>query len=230
MRSILIVIGILLSGAGGAARARAALIADPVGDFLSTYTGPQDAGLDVVAHEVTLVGDRLNFFGRMAGPVAPTQAFGGVYLFGVDRGLGTPRFTNTPPAPPVIGPGVVWDVIIRVSANGTGSYLNNLAGTTTALDPADISISSNELTASVPISLMLPGSTRPAAEWTYNLWPRNGAGSNVQVSDLAPDNSNSPVHVVPEPASLLLCAMSGLGLLGRHRRRKTRRFAVNHQC
>src|SRR3954469_18786870 len=115
MRNALIVICLLLAGLQVAARA--ALISDPAGDFLSTYTGPQDAGLDVVAHEVTLVGDRMNFFGRMAGPVAPTQAIGGVYLFGVDRGSGTPRFTNTPPAPPVIGPGVVWDVIIRVSAN-----------------------------------------------------------------------------------------------------------------
>ena len=57
---------------------------DPVGDFLPTYTGPQDPGLDVVAHEVVFLEDqgRVIFFGQMAGPIAPTQAIGGLYLFG----------------------------------------------------------------------------------------------------------------------------------------------------
>jgi hypothetical protein len=43
------------------------------GDFLSTYTGRHDAGLDVLSHEVRLAGDRLIISGRMAGPIAPTQ-------------------------------------------------------------------------------------------------------------------------------------------------------------
>src|SRR5262245_7621242 len=75
-------------------RAVPAIISDPTGDILPTYTGVQDPGLDVVAHEVVYLEDQaqLVFFGRMTGPVAPTQAVGGLYLFGVDRGLGTPRF------------------------------------------------------------------------------------------------------------------------------------------
>jgi hypothetical protein len=72
--------GTLLILAVWLAPAHAALIPDPVGDFLSTYTGPHDPGLDVLAHEVTLVGDRLNFFGQMAGPIAPTQEIGGLYV------------------------------------------------------------------------------------------------------------------------------------------------------
>ena len=36
-------------------------------------------------------------------------------------------------------------------------------------------INGNEFTASVPLSLMLPAATRPPEEWTYNLWPRNSA-------------------------------------------------------
>ena len=100
----LIAVGLLLAGLNGPVRAGP--IFDPLGDFLPTYTGAQDAGLDVFSHEVTLVGDRLNFFGRMAGPIAPTQAVGGLYLIGVDRGLGTPRFLNSPAAPPTIGPNV----------------------------------------------------------------------------------------------------------------------------
>ncbi len=43
-----------------------AAFTDPVGDFLPTYTGPQDPGLDVVAHEVVFLEDqdRVVFSGR----------------------------------------------------------------------------------------------------------------------------------------------------------------------
>ena len=52
----------------------------------------------VLAHQVTVAGDRVVLFSRMAGPIAPTQAVGGLFLIGMDRGLGTPRFTRgTPP-------------------------------------------------------------------------------------------------------------------------------------
>jgi hypothetical protein len=48
------------------------------------------------------------------------------------------------------------------------------------------------------VSLLLPAATRPPAEWTYNLWPRNGViiGQNQHVSDLAPDDGNSPVQAI----------------------------------
>jgi hypothetical protein len=174
-------------------RAVPAAIADPVGDFLPTYTGVQDPGLDVVAHEVVLLEDRMVFSGQMAGSVGPTQAVGGLYLFGVDRGLGTPRFLA---GSPQIGPHVVWDAVLRINPNGTGNFNNLLAGVNTPLNPADIHINGNEFTASVPLTLLMPAATRPPGEWTYNLWPRNGVGQNVQVSDLAPDDGNSPVQTV----------------------------------
>jgi hypothetical protein len=184
-------VGLLVAGSVGSARADE--IADPVGDFLPTYTGPQDPGLDVVAHEVTLLGDRIIFFGRMAGPIAPTQAIGGLYLTGLDRGRGTPRFrASTPP----IGPNVLWDLIVRINPDGSGLVNNQAAGAVTPLNRGDISIHGNEFTASVPLSLLLPAATRPPQEWTYNLWPRNGivVGQNQHVSDLAPDDDNSPVQ------------------------------------
>jgi hypothetical protein len=174
-----------------------AAISDPVGDFLPTYTGPQLPGMDVVAHEVVVLEDqgRVIFSGRMAGPVADMQAIGGLYLFGVDRGQGTPRFLT---ATPVVGPNVVWDAIVRVNPDGTGQVNNVLAGVITPLDPADISISGDEFTASVPLGLLMPSATRPPQEWTYNLWPRTGIvrGTNVHVSDLAPDDGNSPVQTI----------------------------------
>ena len=103
--------------------AHAAVILDPADDFLPTFSGPHDPGFDVVAHEVTLSGDRMVFFGRMAGPVAPTQALGGLYLFGVDRGLGTPRFLG---GTPIIGPNVMWDSVVRVNPSGDGQLFRGL--------------------------------------------------------------------------------------------------------
>jgi hypothetical protein len=169
-------------------------IPDPAGDFLPTYTGPQHPGLDVVAHEVIVLGNRLIVFGRMAGPIAPTQEIGGLYLFGMDRGQGTPRFLGgTPP----IGPNVLWDLIVRINPNGTGLVNNQVAGVITPLNPADIIINGNEFLASVPLALLQPAATRPPEKWTYNLWPRNGVvvGQNQHVSDLAPDDGNSQVQV-----------------------------------
>ena len=171
----------------------ATLFTDPVGDILPSYTGPQLPGLDVVAHQVVFLEDqgRVIFFGRMNGSIAETQSVNGVYIIGVDRGLGTPRFLTSPPAPPEIGPNVVWDSALRINPNGTGNFNNIAAGINTALNPADIHINGNEFTASVPLSLMLPAATRPPQEWTYNLWPRNGLipGQNQHVSDLAPDKA-----------------------------------------
>jgi hypothetical protein len=169
---------------------------DPVGDFLPTYTtGPQLPGMDVVEYDVVLVEDRMVFSGRMAGSIAATEEIGGLYLVGVDRGQGTPRFTT---GTPVIGPNVTWDLIVRVNPNGTGLVNNQIAGVITPLDPANIQIEGDSFTASVPLSLLMPAATLPPEEWTYNLWPRNSViiGQNQHVSDLAPDDGNAPVRVV----------------------------------
>jgi len=183
------------------ASARSSTIADEAGDFLPTYAGPHDPGLDVLAHQTTLAADRLILYGRMAGPVAPTQEVGGLYVWGIDRGRGTPRFRNGTPA---IGPNVVWDLIVRVNPDGTGLVNNQVAGVVTPLSPDDIRIDGTNITASVPLSVLMNGATRPPDQWTYNLWPRNGIvpGQNQHVSDLAPDDGNSPVEVLSRPGSV----------------------------
>jgi hypothetical protein len=171
-------------------------IPDAVGDFLPGYDGVDDPGLDVIAHRVLLTKTRMIFCGKMAGPIAPTQNIGGLYIIGVDRGSGTPRFRGRLPE---IGPNVVWDSVVRVNPDGTGLFNNVIAGGPTTIDPADITIDGDEFSISVPLSMMLPGATLPPELWTYNLWPRNSAviGNNAAVPDLAPDDGNSPVRMVP---------------------------------
>src|SRR3954447_4328802 len=193
----------VLGGSDGinvSASPRSNTISDPRGDFLPSYTGAALPGLDVVAHQVTLAGDRVLFYGKMAGPIAPTQDVRGLFLIGLDRGLGTPRFTR---GTPVIGPNVKWDSVVRINADGTGNYANQIIGTpplgvVTILDPADIRIDGNHFTASLPLGLFMPGATRPPEQWTYNLWPRNAVviGQNQHVTDLAPDDGNAPVQVL----------------------------------
>src|SRR5204862_7866501 len=73
---------------------------------------------------------------------------------------------------------------------------DHAAGVSATPGQADVSVGGNEFTASVPLGLLTPAATRPPQEWTYNLWPRNGVGKNVQVSDLAPDDGNSPVQAI----------------------------------
>jgi uncharacterized protein (TIGR03118 family) len=187
-------------------------ILDPEGDFLPTYEGPLDPALDVVAHEVRIVGDRLEFFGRMAGPIGvATQPENGFYLFGIDRGLGTARFLA---GSPIIGPNVTWDIVVRVNRDGTGHINHPLTGLRTLLDPADIQINGNELIASVPLSQLTPAPAplRPPEQWTYNLWPRIGEirGQNQLVSDLAPDDGNSPVRAqISGPARFIFASETG---------------------
>ena len=215
--AVLLAVAVAFAARSGEVRAN--LISDSLGDFLPTYTGVQDPGLDVVAHEVRLAGDRLIFSGRMAGPIAPTQAVGGIYVTGLDRGQGTPLFLDPPDAPPIIGPNVLFDSVLVINPIGTGVFVNLVAGTPPMpLNPADITISGNEYVANLPLSVFLPAATSPPGEWTYNLWPRNGLGLNVQVSDLAPDDGNSAV--IPEPSSLGLACLVALGLVGYGWRRR----------
>src|SRR4051812_9606190 len=67
----LLAAGLLFAGPTGLAHADE--IPDPAGDILPTYTGVVLPGMDVLAHRVTFEGDRVVFYGRMAGPIAPTQ-------------------------------------------------------------------------------------------------------------------------------------------------------------
>ena len=75
----------------------AALISDPAGDFLPSYTGPQNGDLDVLSAQVFFNGSDFRFTSTLNGAIGATP--NAIYVWGIDRGAGTPGF-------PTIAPGV----------------------------------------------------------------------------------------------------------------------------
>jgi hypothetical protein len=217
--------GVLWTVSGIAA---AAPITDPVGDFLPTYLAsgrPAGADLDVVSAEVIYHpgSHQFEFIGTMAGAIGSTPAAGGespLYVWGVDRGQGTERFLAGSPS---IGDGVAFDSVIILRPNGTITVnLFGLGGGATNLVGA--LINGNTISAFLSESL-LPSTGDAFSAYTWNLWPRFGAGLNAQISDFGPneavgaiDAANAPVSV-PEPSTM---ALFGIGALAIARRRQKR--------
>lgn len=175
---------------------------DPIGDFLSVYTGPANGDLDVVAVGAFLSGpDEVVLSGTHAGLVGTTP--GAAYVWGIDRGAGTEPF---PTLDPPTGEGVSFDAVVVLLPDGTGSFIDLAAGAPPQpLDPASISISGPTISVTLPSSL-LPSQGLDFADYGYNLWPRfapDGVdpGDNTQVSDFAPDASTfvARPNEPPEP-------------------------------
>jgi hypothetical protein len=102
-------IAILTAGiALATASAANAQAADPAGDFLPTYTGPQNGDLDVLSTGAIYDGTNFRFFATLNGNVGTTS--GAFYVWGVDRGAGVAGFG-------ALAPGVLFDttVIARTS-------------------------------------------------------------------------------------------------------------------
>jgi hypothetical protein len=183
---------------------------DPVNDFIPSFIGPHNADLDVLTSEVTLQGSQLVFNARLAGPVGTTA--GSLYVLGLDRGAGTSRF-------PVIAPGVLFDEVLAVTGGGVATVRDLISGTATTLPAGATTITGDFLTVSFPVSLA-PSLGLAPSNYTWNLWPRTGAGIDSQISDFAPDNSNVRVTVaaVPEPGTVALFGLGAVGLMAIRRR------------
>ena len=192
---------------------KAAVITDPAGDFLPSYTGPKNGDLDVIRAEVTFDGSNFLFTSTQAASVGLTT--GGFYVWGVNRGTGLQGF-------PAIAPGVLFDSVVILNPAGGSTVRDLITSTSTAI--SNISFSGATISGTVPLSA-LPSRGFAPSQYTVNLWPRfGGVTGDPSISDFAPDNSNALVttSAVPEPSTISLFGMAVCGILGvfRFRRKK----------
>lgn len=192
----------------------AAQFADPLGDFLPSYTaGPRNADLDVVS-----IGFQFNnvstfrFRSTLAGPIGTTP--GAAYVWGINRGVGMANFAS-------LGlPDIRFDAIVAIIPDGTSLFIDLVSGAPPIpLAPGAVRVAGNRIDAHVSLDLLTPQGFAPH-QYTANLWPRSEfVLEDRYISDFAPDATNLGVLVTPEPATWTMVA-GGLLALGAAARRR----------
>jgi hypothetical protein len=178
-------------------------IDDRAGDFLTTYTGPHDADLDVIAADVVIntTTQTVRLSGTLAGPI--DQRSGKLYVFGIDRGRGTlgrDELFQGPlgapnPGDPKIGSGVLFDAAVGLAANGQAIFFDALNPGVVPLNGVTVEIDGAEIAATLPLA-MFPSQGFALDEYRFNVWPRSTLSlDNRVVSDFAPDNRDAPVRL-----------------------------------
>lgn len=200
-----------------ASAAQAIGVTDATGDYLPGYAGSKLGDLDVVGSFVTYNSstDKFVFSGTMNADIGTSS--GGLYVWGLNRGAGTARFAANGL------PGVLFDAVVILNADGSGTVRELQAGG----GVHTLTVGSAARVGSTIIGQIdggwLPSQGFAKTAYTWNLWPRDGtlpAGFG-QISDFAPDAVNLPVTnigAVPEPGSLLMLAAGLAGLVMLKRR------------
>jgi MYXO-CTERM domain-containing protein len=184
-------------------------ITDPKGDFLATFAGSSaSTDLDVISASVFYNPgtDLFTLTATMDGLIGSTST--GFYVWGVNRGAGTAGFAS-------LGlNGVRFDRVIILRPDGTGTIPG-----VGALPGGSIAINGKTITGVVSGSLLTSTGFTNKLDYTFNLWPRDGAFTgNAAISDFAPNNANFTATAVPEPSTALLGAVGLAGLLAWRRR------------
>jgi hypothetical protein len=184
---------------------------DPVGDFLATYTGTQTPNLDIIGVDARFDGANFKLSATMNGPIGATP--GALYVWGVNRGAGTPRL-NFIAAPP-LDPTVLWDALAVQFTDGTLRVVEFPAVGAPIITPiaGGATINGATITTNVPLSLWPTRGFAPTS-YTFQLWTRLRAnpaadGTNVEIADFSP----RVFAAVPEPASWAMM-ITGFGLAG----------------
>ena len=198
MRKTSLTVGLLSLVA--ASPVAAATVADPVGDFLPSFSGPNTPDLDVTSFSV-LYDPTAQFFriaGTLAGPIDPEADR--YYVIGVDTGA-----NSIAPFGTIGNPDVTFNQVVVVEGEGE-AFVGNTDLT--------FSIGGNMFDVIVPLSL-LPSMGADPLSYGFNLWPRTDlTPSNLAaISDFAPDNAIMTPTAVPEPETWLSLLL-GFGLAG----------------
>jgi hypothetical protein len=187
-------------------------ITDRPGDFLATFAGSSaSTDLDVLSASVFYNAgtDVFTLTATMSGAVGSTAT--GLYVWGVNRGAGTPGFAANGIT------GVRFDRVILLRPDGTGTVAG--AG---ALPGGSVMLSGNTITATVSGSLLPSTGFANKLDYTWNLWPRDSAFAGfTAISDFAPGNANFTATPVPEPSTTVLSMLGLGGLLAWRRRRQS---------
>jgi len=211
MRSLAKISAIAFALALAAGSATAATVSDAVGDFLPSFVGVQDPGLDVTSFTVNY-NDATQIFtlnATFAGAINSPEV--GRYVVGVDRGGGAAAFAGSG------FPGITFNSTISIFKDGTATIGGN------PLAPGSVTIAGNQFTAVVPLSL-LPSTGFVAANYGWNLWPRNNGAGFAAIPDFAPDTTTFVAVPVPEPTTWMMM-IGGFGIAGAVlRRRRTLRL------
>jgi hypothetical protein len=194
------------------ASAGSAQVSDPAGDLIGTYTGPSSPDLDILSADVAFDGSNFFLSTTLDGTVGTTA--GSLFVWGVDRGSGTPRLTFGSPS---VGTGVLFDAVIVMFPDGTLRVVTiPLAGAPTISQFAGGTIVNGD-TLSATVSSALLGSMGFAPEaYNFSLWSRarvNPAmdGTNAEIADFLAGTLQA--RAVPEPATWLMMLL-GFGLSG----------------
>lgn len=203
----------LLSGA-----ASATSVPDVSGDFLSSYTGPQNSDLDLLGLTAERNGTGVRLSALTNGMIGTTAT--GSVVWGVNRGSGFPGLISS--GPPVIGPStLLFDAVVVLGYGGAGRIRTFGGGGSfidTLLAPETVSISGNSISAFIPSSF-LAGTGFQTADYTYLGWTRSGLGPQNLIADLAPEGRSFTVSAVPETATWAML-IAGFGVVGAAARRR----------
>ncbi len=196
------------------------------GSFLPSYTGPSSEALDLTAIGATFDGSAFDLSSTSAAAVA-TAPTGTLFVWGIDRGAGTARFNTSPVTTtnPDIGANVLFDAVLLINAATGTATINLFNGTVETVPTTDITIAGNSINAVISAALLPSTGFAPGA-YSFDLWPRVGAGQNDQIAQFfGTTNTIDPTNLVatdvPEPGPLWLLATGAVMLAGA--RRLTRR-------
>ena len=211
------------------ATAAPATVTDPLDDFLATYTGPQNGGLDILSGDVAFDGTSYFLTSTQNGAIGTTP--GSIFVWGINRGSGLPRLTFGSPS---VGTGILFDAVVVMFPDGTLRVVTipSVGAPTISAFADGTSIVDGTLSASVPLSLLSSMGFAPD-DYSFSLWSRTRVnpaldGTNAEIADFLPNSGSIQARVVPEPATWLSMLL-GFGIVGgvlRSSKRRNRRSSA----